>query len=30
MSGGTVEVAYDSKGGFCDQGMVGVYYLSAL
>lgn len=29
-TGGQLEVAYDSTGGFCDQGMIGVYYLSEL
>jgi hypothetical protein len=27
-SGSQVEVAYDSTGGFCDQGMIGVYYIT--
>lgn len=26
-TGSQVEVAYDSTGGFCDQGAVGVYYI---
>jgi hypothetical protein len=26
-TGATVEVAYDSTGGYCDQQMVAVYYL---
>lgn len=29
-TGGTVQVAYDSQGGFCDQGMIGIYYVTAL
>jgi hypothetical protein len=27
-SGSQVEVAYDSTGGFCDQGMIAVYYIT--
>jgi len=29
-TGGQIEVAYDKNGGFCDQGMIGVYYVVAL
>lgn len=29
-TGGRIEVAYDSTGGFCDQGMIGVYYISEM
>lgn len=29
-TGGQIEVAYDSTGGFCDQGMIGVYFISEL
>ncbi|HEX5208002.1 MAG TPA: hypothetical protein VFW10_09460 [Steroidobacteraceae bacterium] len=29
-TGGQVEVAYDSTGGYCDQGMIGVYYITEL
>jgi hypothetical protein len=25
--GNQVEIAYDSTGGFCDQGMIAVYYI---
>jgi hypothetical protein len=29
-AGASVQVAYDSTGGFCDQGMTAVYYLVVL
>ena len=29
-TGGQIEVAYDNTGGFCDQHMIGVYYITEL
>lgn len=29
-TGGQITVAYDKNGGYCDQGFIGVYYVSAL
>ena len=29
-SGATLEVGYDSTGAYCDQGMVGVYWIEIL
>lgn len=29
-AGGQVQVAFDNAGGFCDQGLMGVYYIVAL